>query len=462
MKYIKSLSKTELSYCFLILLALVIYVFVSPYYRIYNSDNAWTLSFGYNWLNYGIETDVLMNDGSGVTLSGKIGLFIYIHLLELIGFTKYKAFLISGIFYIISLPIWWQILKTVGFDRKIKISFTLAMLVIEPLYNLSHQSRLDSLTFLLVSVTILLFIQKRFFLSAFACMLAFETHFVGILGAFYCLAYLLANPLHIFENKRQAIKSFSLLLVGGLCGVTIWFMLHQDYIMQYFTFIRQETGRQSWLESNSLLSYFFLTKYYRHLPELLLIIGSLVIFIKSGFYKKGGHFRFALTSSVLVVVVTLIFPRGNPLYMAFYYPAFLMLIFSVFYEYKKIWLINVIWFCLLLPQYFGVYYLEKDYPGWTNYVNNIETNALVHENAPLYGNYDMWFIYKDRSAVFFHYIRLPEADADIITISATDEEVYPDKLETFLKMLSGYDCSHKNSYTFHSREYQNWLCTKLR
>ncbi len=450
--------KTRISFILLIAFAVVLYIVVTPYYRINNEDTPWMLSAYWDLFHNGNKsTDLLDTHMLSLENAGLILAWINAYILELIGWTKYNAYLIASFFTAAGFVVWVFILKKLQFSKLFIIAFVCAMAVLEPFYGMSTQARPDSFTFFCISLTLLLFMHGRFFWSALICMIGVETHIIGMTAAFFCLAYLITYPQIIFENRKKAVKSFIYLFIGATLGLALYLLLHYQYIPEYLITIKSGLGGQSIFESNYILAYFFLTKAKRHLPELVILIFSLVIFIRLRLYQKPKY-RFALWATGLAIFSSIIFARGNFHYMALIYPALLLVIIAAFYETKLVWLINIIWVALLLPQYAAVVYIDRDFPGMQKYIDTVRAHTPEGDET-VYGNFNMWFaLHADRN--FYHYTRIATTDNESFIVTGANERFYP-KIEDLITKRSGeYDCRLIDSYTIHKDNIKTWLCNK--
>jgi hypothetical protein len=394
---------------------------------------------------------------SGVSaINGLLFVNLYGGILNAIGWTKYNAYMLSTLFLLGSAVIWALTLKKLGFDKKIILSFVLAMLVLEPFYGAAHIGRIDSMAFFLSSFSFCLFVYKKFFFAAFVLILGMESHLLAATGAFYFLSFLIINPAHIFLNKRTAAKAIFSMIAGCAVGVAIYLTLSYDNLDKFFPHIFWGISGESIFEKNYLINYFFLTKFKRHIPELLIILFSLVVFIKQKLYKK---YMFVLSFFFIVILSTLVFRRGEHFYAHVAFPPFILLISTVFCANNKDWLLNFIWFCLLLPQYSMVLYIERNFPGENERLAEIR-EQVPKTDIPIYGSADMWYAFIGKQD-FYHYVRIVGTDDSPFIVSAADDSPgAPPPAELISKVSEKYNCEFIKTYQSSGKEYNTWRCDK--
>jgi hypothetical protein len=391
-----------------------------------------------------------------VTVNGILYAKLYGGVLSIIGWTKYNIYLLSTLFLFGSVAAWALTLKKLEFDRKIILSFVLAMLVLEPFYITAHLGRVDSMAFFLTSLSFCLFVYKRFFFAALAVMLAIESHFLAATAVFYCLSFFIIKPSHIFSDKKSAAKAVFFIALGCAIGITMYIALYYDNLDKFFPHISWGLSGKNISEKNYLMNYFFLGRFKRHVPELAIILFSLAVFIKQKLYKR---YRFVLPFFFLVILSTLVFSRGVSLYAHVAFPAFILLISTVFCANNKGWLLNFIWFFLLLPQYSMLLYMERNYLGENERLAEI-IEHVPKTNLPIYGSTDMWFAFKGKQD-FYHYIRILDTDNDSFVVSAADDSPgVPPPAELILKISEKYGCELTETYHSSGREYKTWHCDK--
>jgi len=430
------------------------------YYRINNGDNPAVMAIIYEYFYNDSRYPFLLADLGyyDAKYTGVIASDIYGRILHIIGWTKLNSYLISTLFMLLAVTVWVLILKKVSFDRYFIFIFIIYALLFEPFYAIGHQTRSDSFAFLFASLSFYLFMNKRFFLSALILCISMETHPIGASGAFYCLAYLIAYPHEYLKDRKYVIKSILLLFLGIIAGVFIYIALHYEYLSGYFSNISKGLTADSIISRNYILAYFFDTRYYRHIPELLIFLAALAIFFKQKIYKKENKYKFALILFTTVLLSTLILSRGSTHYMVFIFPSILMIIITVAMLNKKIWLINLVLLIILAPQYGMMYYEEHNYQGMNAYIETVKDN--LPQDLPIYGNFNMWFAFMDKRD-FRHYSRLSEhIPYPRFIVAGKDDTPGWTPIKPYVNNLADYSCNAMPEFQIQKDIINIWDCYK--
>ena len=91
-------------------------------YRPYDIDNPWFLSFSYNTCVEHINTDQYMNvqfpaGMDGTQLFGRLAAYVQCALLAHTGWQQWPAALVSAVFVVFSLTMWWLQLQRLGYKQ---------------------------------------------------------------------------------------------------------------------------------------------------------------------------------------------------------------------------------------------------------------------------------------------------------------------------------------------------------
>jgi hypothetical protein len=443
----------------MLLLGLFLYIFFAPYYRLSNGDDPWRTSTVYDivmrgGINY--IRSFIPNMGEDNLLVGTIHAYVYGTIFNIFGWLPIVGMRISTAFFALSLLLWWQILKALNFSKAFTLSILFTMLILETYFGMASQSRTDSITFFFVTLAFFLFIRQWYLFSGFVLMLAVETHYIGITGFFYCFAYLLAYRPNI---KRIAIY-FTL---GVAIGVALYLYLHLDAVIIGFTGTLAKSTGGSITDSNYLLAYFFRTKYFRHIPELIIFATALIVFMKQKLYKEVQG-KFILIFLICTIVSTLILRRGNFHYAPFTFVALLLITMSVAERYHKIWLLNLLWLALLIPQYGYVYYKQHTYPGINAYIEMIRQE--VPTDLPIFGDSRVWYAFVGREKTHhmtrlgFVYDDMEKYNYDAFYLTGYDEDTDIPMIDVVNKVSTKYDCTTISETEFYNNPVVTWKCIK--
>ena len=380
------------AFCIAIVLT---YFLLHDIYRPDNYDDPGFLSFIYNYINRGISHDVVFgsthrNGYSGLVLFGKSCGYLYGAVLSPVGWTRSNSHLISILLVLLSAFFWYQIISKLGFSLRLTLFFSLALLLLEPFFGAANQARSDALCFFLLSLALLLFIKRVYLLSGFIAMVSFEVHPVGISTFFYILAVALTR-MGTMKTTEKKPGRFALGFAAGiLLGAVYYYILHRNALPLLFSTLMR--GNQGGFKIVPILSeYFFKTKYYRHIPELILIMGCSGVFIIKKYWRKNRLTAFFFLAAC---AVALIIRRPNFMYMIFLYPALLLLILSVFEAGGRPRLIMVIFLIYLIPQYAFVYFQNRDY-DLPRYIGEVK-RSVPDDSLSILGSPNDWFAFQDR------------------------------------------------------------------
>ncbi|MBT5029283.1 MAG: hypothetical protein HOM97_12880 [Nitrospina sp.] len=334
----------------------------------------------------------------GLLFFHKTGATLYGYFLELLGWDYSKGQVLSFMLMGISGFFWFLILRKLEFDLKSRITFLLLFFYMEFSFTATNSIRYETLVLALQSFALYLFFIRKFFLVGLISVIAIECHPIAIMNLTYLLGLILSNhgkegftqffkPSHI---QWQPIFYFS---VGCLIGVLYYFSLHPLPFTKLYDFLFlnsvQGVGKYQDTKLGALGLYYFKAKFYRHLPELFIIFIALSIYL----YKKKYKEKLYLLLWVVMLVI-LNFLRPIQTYVAIIYPAFIVLMVASFHSIKKLNLLLIIFITLMVPQYFGVYYLNKDWDR-KNYVADI-SKLVPKDGLPVIGSAISWHALKER------------------------------------------------------------------
>jgi hypothetical protein len=409
------------------------------HYRWNSTDNVWGLAWIYSYVNKGIIYNPVFDRGlNSPDVFGILRCQLYGHFLNLFGWTKANAFLLSTIIFGFSVFIWSQILKKLNFSRIVIFSFIAIMVVIEPFFSMAHLARPDSLIFLLISIGLLLFINGNYLLSGFVGLMAFETHPMGLTMFFYALAYFLSERAK-FSERKYLIRSLVFFITGILLGVLYYYLLHGFPIETIMSKVQEgkdmgKAGTDS--VKNYLFEFYFKTDYKRHVPELIIFLFFLVLNIKKKLYKQNP---FVLLLPILIFVSSLIFRLANHAYGFYFYPGFILLIVYTASMLKWEKHVLVLFLCLLIPQYafVGIKNRHFDFDRYVEFLKE----SVTEKDIVIYGQYDDWYAFYDREFYSFKNINITYSEDIFYYINDQSQEyveiIFPGTSVDFINRIEG-------------------------
>ena len=393
--------KTQKALYFIIIINIICnYIFLYDIYRPHNVDDAWFLAFAYNYFQFGEVLDSTFNGGTteGLLFFRKTGALFYGHILNKIGWDYGKAQFLSSLLMAGSGWFWFLALRRLNFKTNERIAFLLLFFFMEFSFAAATSLRYESLILFFQSAALLLLLKKRYFLVGLVSSIAIEAHPIAVLNLAYLVGILASNQsqnnkpdlTYQLKSNKHTIIYFSL---GCVFGLAYYFYLHPVSSTDLYKFLYlnsiQGVGGHYDTKLGILGLYFFTTKYLRHIPELIIIIIALYLFINNRIQKDR---MFILVWVFLLIVLSFLRPIFT--YAAIIFPAFIVLVVSSFQTIRKLNLLLLIFVCLMIPQYSTVYYFNHD---WDRNTYFAEVESFVpNDGLPVVGSAMSWFALKKR------------------------------------------------------------------
>ena len=388
---LKSLFE-RMKFLMLVPAIIAIYYFIFGIYRAENPDDAWTISFFYNFLHKHIVNDPLFGaPHGGVQYFGIIQAYIYGPFLDAFGWTRDNIYLISSALILASMLIWVFILKKLRFPLETIGGLVCIFLMLETTLSTAFRSRPEALLLLSSSIALLFTTYNRYFWAGLFCMLSFEIYPIGVISFAYVAAGFLHQYLKNENRKKYLLSSSAFMMAGVVLGIAIYLGLHHQYLCTIVSTISKASNAS--FVNNSVIAYFFETQYLRHIPELLLIVLSIVLYFLKKMYLGGNLFTIIFLS--ITAIFAAIFPRENYQYVVLYFPAFTLMFVDLATRLKKSILLYSFFLILLLPQYAIIYHKNHD-SNLPSFLRAI-SSAIPNDKLPVVGTANSWFAFKDRT-----------------------------------------------------------------
>ncbi len=380
--------------------ALLVNILIFNNYRAEDIDDPWSLSFAYNFLHNDYEYDSVYKttELGGVAYFGKIYSYFYGFVLDKIGWTKLYGHILSAIFTYLSLFLWYKIFQQIGINKKKIAVILLLMLVFEPYLCIANKTRSDALAYFFSTLCFYLFTKEKYLLSGFTGMLGLETHPLGISGYFYCLAFFIWQNKEYLKDKKKLVKSIIYFFIGIILGSLIYILLHYNALLNIGGELKHAVGTAK--SKNYLISYFFYSKKNRHLVEFILFISMSIVYFVRKQYRED---KFSIIFLIIVIIQSILLPRGNYNYAVFAFPAFILFSVEVIFFNRKIIPFLLLLFILLFPQYIYLYKMNYREKSNSEYVDIIY-NKLPDNKLPVFGSANEWFAFYQRDYFYFYTI----------------------------------------------------------
>ena len=399
MKDLNSPAVQRVLYFIIIVNILCNCIFLYDIYRPHNVDDAWFLAFAYNYFKFGEILDSTFNGGTtaGLMFFRKTGAFFYGYILNIVGWDYGKAQLLSALLMASSGWFWFLALKKLHFKPAERTAFLMLFFYMEFSFAAATSLRYESLILFFQSLALLLLLKRKYFWVGMITSISIEAHPIAILNLAY-LAGIVASRYApsvskdlTYHHKINQLETFYFLL-GCAVGITYYFYLHPLSPTNLYQFLNlnsiQGVGEYYNTKLGTLGLYFFATKYFRHLPELIIFIIAFYVFISNRIDKSRP---FILIWVLLLIVLS--FLRPIHAYAGIIFPAFILLMISSFRAIRKLNLLLLIFLCLMIPQYFAVYYLNHDWDRNTYFAE--VRNIAPKDDLPVVGSAISWFALKE-------------------------------------------------------------------
>lgn len=394
------------------------YFLIAAFYALFHMkympeylDDAWTLSWAYRLMKFQDITDYVFGyvNTRGSILFGRGYSYFYGSILEVIGWSRSNATIISTILIWLTSFIWYKITIKLGYAKKTAKIISILFLIMEIYFAIGNKLRSDSLALCLISFAFYLFISRHYLLAGLLSIVAFEIHAISLTYFFYILAYLIS----IFDDMKSRpayyVKGALVFLLGVVLGLVYYFLLQGDYLQFFF----EKTTNE--MDGHTFYAYFWKMKFaWRHLPEILIIILTLGYFIKKRLYVKD---KFILPFLISCILSSFVLRRGNYHYTAFVYPAVLLLISYVVNDIKKEKLFWILLLCYIIPQYGYLYYNNYSY-NQSKYELSLQ-DSIPDDGKFILGNSGAWFGLKEREYHDYGYFKRGAVGTNIVP-----EELY--------------------------------------
>ncbi|MBN2656113.1 MAG: hypothetical protein JXR86_03575 [Spirochaetales bacterium] len=397
------ISETEKNYRLLhyslFAAAILIHIFMFNNYLSDDIDDAWSHSFIYSYTEKGYEYDSVFRTGEvgGVAFFGKTYARVYSAVFNIFGWTKITAHGISSFFVYASIVLWYFIFRKIGLDKKQLAFLVLLFLIAEPFLSMANKTRSDAFAFFFASLSLYLFMDKRFFFSALTGMIAFETHPMGLSAFIYSFAYFLSTLAYYKDDKKRLIRDLFIFISGIALGALYYIFLHYGA----FSSLGSELSDSiTDAVKNYLLYYFLYSTGHRHLVDLIVFLSMFVIFVALKMYKTEKLLIFLLAGAILQ---SIILPRANHNYAVFAYPVFLYMAVLVATRLNKAMVILFLFFLLYTPQHIIRIEHNRQPEPLSSYSAKLQ-NLITDENLPVFGGGNEWYAFMERD--YFHFMSL--------------------------------------------------------
>lgn len=375
------------------------YIFLRDIYQPHNTDNTWSLAGIHDYIMDGVTDDSIARRGPSSWVADNLKFFrrthalIYGHLLSLTGWSYAHATAISAVMVLIAGGVWFPVLKKMRCRNDFILVYIALFFFLEFSFTAANNIREEAFLLLLQSLAFYLALIRQYFGLGLLAAIALETHPIGIMALVFPASWELAKTRPDRSDRRQTALAVFIFLLGIGIGCLYYGSLYRFNIFDVASYLVTHSGKvdpnATW-NYGALGQYFFGTKYFRHIPELVLLIFSIYIILLDKTLKDRRFIILALVFSII-----LSFIRDNFFYAILAYPVFLLVIVTAFENLNKLKTLLALCLFLMVPQYSFIYYLNH---GWERetYLQEIR-KSVPRDDLPVVGSLPAWFALMDRN-----------------------------------------------------------------
>ena len=455
---------TPMSVLIISALVVAVYAIMFGNYRVNVAiDTPWDLSFSYNHCIKDIDTDATFGSvfpgGMGGTVAfGKLAAIVQCAALAPFNWSLVAANVLSVASVVLSMAAIFAFLVGEGFSRLSAVTCCLALAATEPFVAMANQSKYEYITFLLAVCSLLLAARRYLLLAGLIAVLAIEVQPIGIMAPIYLISYELSRMI----QKGGFCLEFdgaAKLVLGGLLGLAVYFILHPHIL----ALLAASPNPAEWGKEGSihfLYGYFFTTRLYRHLPELVIFIACLLVHIWRRHYMQ---WPFPIIASFATLFIGFFISHRNYFYTPFwYFPSFLLVFLTISVAWRAV-AVPVLVLVLFVPIYAVGYieghkYARQDELQMARSIIASRSTDLSH--AHIFGDFIFWPVFKDLAFEWVPSVRFKQPRGTSYLICGLDqpfspeERVCADELPAFSGMqLVGQFSWADRKYLVYERRY---------
>ena len=415
---LRRFSRAEMT---LLALIVALYFLLLGHFRTFSIDDAWFASFTYDFWNHGIATDTLYqrrfpHGMGGVEAFGKLAAFVQAPLMNATGWSLRGLEVLSTAFVAGALALLADICRRLGRSPH----FTLCVLAIaglpEPFVVTAEGTRFEFLTVFLLILGLWCAVRGWAFPAAFAGYVGVEVEPSAVVVALGVSIVLLMMA----STHRERLRRLPWMALAAVCAVGVYFALHPHAVS---TFRTADWTAVDASEATHGFVFFYLFTYKRHLPELLALVGAIVVTLRSRRHLLKEWPAIALAA---VTVASVVIKWGNPRYFILLMPFFALFVTGAFFTERRWKLMVAVTIAVMLPQYAYRYYLTvRQAPALTAADQRTiaaaidraaASEGIQDADARVLGDSNVWFAHPDGFLALDRRVLLPTttATADVV------------------------------------------------
>lgn len=378
-----------------ILLAIFIYyLLIFLRYRPYEIDNPWFLSFSYNFSVEHIQSDRFMQipfpgGMDGTQLFGKLAAYLQAAIVGPLGWQQRPAAVLSSLFVVLSLAMWWLQLEKLRLDRRLILCFLVIAGISEPFVATAMKFRFEFLSFAFISLGLLLVACRKPFLGVFIAALAVEVEPFAIAG-------LIPIFILVFSTGKFARPHFARLAAALALAAAVYLVLHPNILHPhpYLSELSAVRASPQQFDGGAFAAYFLERR--RHLLELFcFLLAAAVYWLR----RRSMPSHYLALSALLLTLFFIAMPHGNPAYIIFVYPFLLATTLMAFQAQRWPALILAVALLSTVPQQAYLFtltrhlgYRSADIAAVSQAIQAAaQTLHTPDANLRIYGDYRVYF-----------------------------------------------------------------------
>ncbi|MFO7735475.1 MAG: hypothetical protein R6W70_04585 [bacterium] len=429
------------------------YILLYGIYRINYMDTAWTLSFAWNYLRHGIRSDIVFRppENTVTLLFGRTMHVFYGNILDITGWSRNNTTLISTFFIFLSAVIWYSILRNMGKTHLFASAFAAVFLMMRKTLISAHLGRPEAMTLFVISLALLLFIKKKFFLSFFLCTVAVEIHSIGITGFFYIIPTAFFMRKKLFFPKKDLKNTLIKAGMGIFAGILYYLAFHfRDLSMQSLSYIFDNS--HSFNGYKAPFHGYLHRHFYNYSVEFVLLSVLTSVFFIFRLYRKMVFPSLIFAS---IALSSLIIGRPNGFYAVMAMPALVFFLLSISESLKaEVFLLIAV----VLVFSTHVYEHYKTFRGYNSTKLTEKTKeAMPEDKIPVTALSDFWFTFRDASERRF----IPVSRQNDYKKNFPEEiyfiktDFWEKRKHSYRKLKTFLDENYEKKLIFSSTEFKN-------
>lgn len=402
-------------------------------------DDAWSMSFVWTWMHDGVAADRVYRADAALTFG--YGQFVlYGALLQLLGWTKGNALLISTALMAGAAGCWYGICRAARWPREPAALMGLSLLLFYKCVEAANLARPDALVLCLLSTSLWLMTRHRALAAGLVAAAAVEVHPIGATTFFYLGAWLLYQPRSLMADPalRRALLTWA--AVGLALGALLFYLSRPELL----TLERLRTMSTSTVHGPPRTDFTWIDRHFRYHSHVEggIFIAALALYLWRRLWRVDALPLLCLAG---VLLAALLIRRPNGFYVLMAFPAFALLCARALADLR---LLRLAFIALLLSFSLraGLQYRQQRDYDFQATMDRV-TEMIPADDLPVVGLDDFWFGLRQRRFVPANYAGSFQALA-LPAFYLLDSSVKPRALAAIRRQMGdAYDITPVAAFT---------------